>query len=733
MVTNAGTKRMYQKGKIEGFGEAWFDPQQVANIFGFAKLEDRYRITYDSNIEKAFNVHTEDGIVKLKRNNDGLYTYRPSDEYLKDVAADNSVDHEYESTFMVQTTEENKKGYTQRQFERAKQARKLYHILGCPTVENYKHILRQNLIKNCPVTIEDVTIAEKIFGPDIGSLKGKSTRSRPQPVKEDLIEIPRELTEQHQDLTLCLDIMFVSGMPMLTGIDRSIRFRSLIALDSRSESSICQGIDSIVRLYHNAGFGIKYINCDQEFRPMMETIANEHNITMNYATAGEHVPEAERNNRTIQERIRATYHNLPYAIIPKTMIRYLAMVSTDQLNFFPAKGGISPYFSPHVILTGRALEFNKHCQYPFGAYVQANNDASPTNTNAPRTIDCIYLRPFPNLQGGHELMDLRSGRVITRRRITEIPVTDLVIQAVENMAIEQGIHTLKITGRHTTPIYPADWIAGVEYNQDNQNNQNNRDEDYIDDEEQYIEQEIDDEELYDRVDPTEIEDLIATGRDDEDAQGDNDEIQGEINEPDPIQQEEQVPDEQQVIIPDPVQQQLQDEVDVIEADEEEPDEEEEKEEHDESDPAPEIIDEDDTKEDPAEEQPRITRSGRVVVKPSRYIEQEHLILHQRDKNSECYIEYDHDIAIVAARTIESINYQVSQKGAGFSQQYILQKGLKKFGDKGRKAAVEELDQLHKRNCFEPVDVSQMTKSEKRKAMDSLLFLTEKRDGRVKGR
>jgi hypothetical protein len=64
---------------------------------------------------------------------------------------------------------------------------------------------------------------------------------------------------------------------------------------------------------------------------------------------------------------------------------------------------------------------------------------------------------------------------------------------------------------------------------------------------------------------------------------------------------------------------------------------------------------------------------------------------------------------------------------------ILQKGIKKFGVRGRKAATEELDQLHKRNCFEPVDVSKMTKTEKEKAMESLLFLTEKKDGRIRGR
>jgi hypothetical protein len=159
-------------------------------------------------------------------------------------------------------------------------------------------------------------------------------------------------------------------------------------------------------------------------------------------------------------------------MIPKTMLKYLAMISTAQLNYFPAKGGISPYFSSHAILTGKTSDYEKHCKIPFGAYVQANNE--PTNTIAPRTIDCIYLRPVANIQGGHELMDLRTGRVITRRRVTEIPVTELIIQAVETMAVDQGITTLKITGRHTSPIYPADWIAGVDY--DDQNDQNNDDE-----------------------------------------------------------------------------------------------------------------------------------------------------------------------------------------------------------------------------------------------------------------
>jgi len=93
----------------------------------------------------------------------------------------------------------------------------------------------------------------------------------------------------------------------------------------------------------------------------------------------------------------------------------MAMVCTHQLNLFPAKGGISEYFSPHMLVGGRNIDYNKHCQMTFGSYVQANQDNNPKNTNAPRTIDAIYLRPIPsNIQGGHEVMDLATGRVVTR-------------------------------------------------------------------------------------------------------------------------------------------------------------------------------------------------------------------------------------------------------------------------------------------------------------------------------
>ena len=43
-------------------------------------------------------------------------------------------------------------------------------------------MIRQNIIQNFSVTVEDIEIAEKIFGPDVSTLKVKTTRQRPKVV-----------------------------------------------------------------------------------------------------------------------------------------------------------------------------------------------------------------------------------------------------------------------------------------------------------------------------------------------------------------------------------------------------------------------------------------------------------------------------------------------------------------------------------------------------------------------
>jgi hypothetical protein len=91
------------------------------------------------------------------------------------------------------------------------------------------------------------------------------------------------------------------------------------------------------------------------------------------------------------------------------MVKILAMECAKKLNLFPPKGGISEYYSPHMILHQENIDYNKHCSIPFGTYVQASQQNNPTNTQKPRSLDCIYLCYLSNQQGGHEVFHLQTN------------------------------------------------------------------------------------------------------------------------------------------------------------------------------------------------------------------------------------------------------------------------------------------------------------------------------------
>jgi len=55
----------------------------------------------------------------------------------------------------------------------------------------------------------------------------------------------------------------------------------------------------------------------------------------------------------------------------------------------------------------------------------------------------------------------------------------------------------------------------------------------------------------------------------------------------------------------------------------------------------------------------------------------------------------------------------------------LKQGIKNYGEKGKQATVTEIKQLHDRSCFKPLDVNKLADKQRRQAMNSLFFITEK--------
>ena len=110
----------------------------------------------------------------------------------------------------------------------------------------------------------------------------------------------------------------------------------------------------------------------------------------------------------------------------------------------------------------------------------------------------------------------------------------------------------------------------------------------------------------------------------------------------------------------------------------------------------------------------------------------HNLIHQEigTKNK---VQYDEKTGLFMARIIHDMRELCMKFGVSFAQQYSLKKGIKKFGGRAKAGAKNEVDQLYQRNCWKPIRIKDMTRSERKKAQECFMFITEKRDGTVKGR
>jgi hypothetical protein len=283
-----------------------------------------------------------------------------------------------------------------------------------------------NHICNCPINKQHIQMAESIFGPNLGSLKGKTTyHTHPHIVGHDILAT-------HSNIHLTIDIMYINKLSFLITYSCSLRFATFEFLDNRQTPTIRKKLQSVFNLYHHRGFTITKLFADPEFEALHPWFP-----CLDTCGANDHIPNIERFIRTVKDRSRSTYWMLPFKYIPRIVLIQLIKNVIFWLNSFPAHNGVSTTMSPRCIMTGgQEIDYNKHVCLEFSEYVQTHEEHDNAMTN--RTFGAIYLGPTGSKCGIHWFMCVASGARITRSRWTALPMPKEVIQRVSEIGHLQG-------------------------------------------------------------------------------------------------------------------------------------------------------------------------------------------------------------------------------------------------------------------------------------------------------
>jgi len=378
----------------------------------------------DTAVEAALCVHRSDGsIMKFVEYDTGLYYHDAS------VAQPTNSSAAITDYSFVSTINENEKLFHHRKIEGADKARALYQKIGCLSQKFFEHLLINNLIWNCPVTVDDAKCAVLIYGPDVAALKGKVTKGPSVHVPTFVpVQLPAPILEHHHNVTLCMDIFYLQGLPFFCMISCEIQFRMVAPVTNCSKTTLLREAAAVLNLYQSREFSIPDIHADMEAKCIRNDVLP---LQLDIPAADDHVGEVEHSVRTMKEHTRTTIHGLPFKHLPKLMVKELVFNSAKALNQFPAQNGISNTLSPLTILTGRPNPDYNDLKLEFGSYVQVFEDNNPMNTTASQNTGAIALNPTGNARGDYFFMSLTTGHHLLRHQWTLIPMTDAVIAHVD--------------------------------------------------------------------------------------------------------------------------------------------------------------------------------------------------------------------------------------------------------------------------------------------------------------
>ena len=262
IITNGGSQNYAQIGCFKYLPiPMYYNPKSIANILSFKEVAfvPGICITMDTLTEKAIFVFLPEGRkMKFKECEVGLYYFNVNDdlEHSKHNNINEEVKDYSQGVNLLSTVAENKSLFSRREIQGAKTARILQQSLGWPSTTTYKSYVKNNLIRNCGITADDIKRSLKIYGTPVPLLKGKMTNIGPVSNNTDVTHVPPDIIKYHRHIQLYMDFFYINKMPFLHTKSNKLNYLTVAPTKSRSKETIINEIQGVIKMYKRRGFSI---------------------------------------------------------------------------------------------------------------------------------------------------------------------------------------------------------------------------------------------------------------------------------------------------------------------------------------------------------------------------------------------------------------------------------------------------------------------------------------------
>jgi len=318
--------------------------------------------------------------------------------------------------------------------EKVKKVHRLHQCLAHPSESSMMKLIKTGHFGTWKLNELDVKNAE--LEQCKGCLMGKMN-SRVPPMSHASEEV---LIGEH----IHVDIVHVScgdnqKEAFLVGVDRRTGFISSIQLKSKHSEQLIATMKGIGGFYKSLLWNTRVFHADRESTicsTSRELLQEGYQLEM--VAPGVHEKFVERRIKSIREAVRACFYSAVIICKPEWNA-YLFTFAIKGLNYTPNSKTLESY--PRAMVTSKVkledIDDGRHISHAFGAYGWFH-EPNTTNVQQTRAQDGIFLGSDFNTRAMKAYL-LETGRIVTRNKFVEVPVTETVKERLNQFGIKVRI------------------------------------------------------------------------------------------------------------------------------------------------------------------------------------------------------------------------------------------------------------------------------------------------------
>ena len=391
----------------------YYDPDSMANVLAANEIEalEDYYIYHDGSENEDYFVinEKEKRVMRFVKCKEGLYYYDVSDPTTHEMKMDDFT----KGTCLMQTVQGNEALMTRKEIMRAKKAREYQDIMGWPATSVFRDYIANSDVDNIDITVDDIDRATFLWGEAKEVDRGQTTRPSSEH-HEQMAQDP--LPKLHDKrIDLYLDVMAIRKRDYLVCKGGRVNYTTSYPVENKTVEVVSSKVKTELKKYKERGLKVVSVHVDNAYNNEKFQGDIDGAILVPYA-ANEHVGIAEREIRTIKERVRSKLAGMPYKRITDLMLDRLVVGITKLKNRFPTGNDLTNKTSPASIVEGRRKLNFATKWVRFGAYCEVWTKTK--NTTEWRTQPAIAL-DRANDQGAYYFMNTLTGKRLHSKKWRE--------------------------------------------------------------------------------------------------------------------------------------------------------------------------------------------------------------------------------------------------------------------------------------------------------------------------